>query len=71
MQFSKSKVLPFLGLIVLAVFIAMSYFNNQIFLNEILVCSAIFGMVFFVKMRGEGTSSQSSSSHQKDYSDAA
>lgn len=71
MELSKSKVLPFLGLIVLAVFIAMSYFNNQIFLNEILVCSAIFGMVFFVKMRGEVTSSQSSSSHQKDYSDAA
>lgn len=70
MQFSKSKVVPFLGLIVLVFFIALSYFNNSIFLKEILVCSAIFGMVLFVKMRGEVSRSRSIP-QQNHYSDAA
>ena len=59
MKSSKLQVVPFLGLVVLAFFIAMSYVNNQIFLKEILVCGAIFGMVFFVKIRGEASSSYS------------
>lgn len=53
MKFSKSKILPVIGLLVLAFFIAVSYFNNHIFLNEIMICSLILGMVFFIKMKGE------------------
>ncbi len=70
MQFYKSKVLPFLGFIVLVFFIALSYFNDSIFLKEILVCSIIISMVLFVKMRGEVRSSRSAS-RQNQFSDAA
>lgn len=55
MKFSRSQVLPFLGSIVLTFFIAISYFNNQIFLDKILLCSVILGMIYFYKMRGESS----------------
>ncbi len=70
MKASKFKLVPLLGLIGLVIFIALSYINNQILLNEILVCSAIFGMVLFVKMRGEVNRTQSLR-QRNEYSDAA
>lgn len=59
MKFSKSKILPFIGLLVTVFFITMSYFNNHIFLDKIILCSLILGMVFFVKMKGEIVVNQS------------
>lgn len=53
MQVLKSTILPILGLVVLVLFIAMSYFNNNIFMDKIILCSAILGMIFFVKMKSE------------------
>jgi uncharacterized membrane protein len=53
MQFSNSQILPFIGISILLFFIALSYFNNHIFLDKIVLCSLILGMVFFVKMRSD------------------
>ena len=53
MQFSNSQILPFIGISILLFFIALSYFNNHIFLDKIILCSLILGMVFFVKMRSD------------------
>ncbi len=55
MKFTKSKILPVTGLIVLAFFMAMSYFNNHIFLDKIMICSFILGLVFFAKIKGESS----------------
>lgn len=55
MKITKSKILPVTGLIVLAFFVGMSYFNNHIFLDKLVICSFILGMVFFAKMKGEGS----------------
>ena len=65
MQILKSTVLPIFGLVVLLVFIAMSYFNNHIFLDKIVICSLILGMVFFVKTRGTNESGSSNSEGRK------
>lgn len=50
-QLSKSIVLPILGMIILAVFIIMSYVLDSIFLDRILVCSLILSVVFIGKIR--------------------
>jgi hypothetical protein len=56
MQFSKSTLLSVMGLLVMLFFIAMSYYNNQMFLDKILVSSFILGMVFFFKILDERNS---------------
>lgn len=53
MQLSKSTILQLFGLAVLGIFIAMSYFNNQIFIDKIILCSVILLLVVFAKTRGE------------------
>jgi hypothetical protein len=65
MQFSKSTILPILGLIILLFFIGMAYLNNPIFLDELLVCSFILGLVFFTKMRGDTNETSSNSDSTK------
>ncbi len=50
-QLSKSIVLPILGMIILTVFIIMSYVLDSIFLDRILVCSLILSVVFIGKIR--------------------
>lgn len=60
MKFTKSKILPVLGVLVLVFFMAMSYFNNHIFLDKIMICSFILGLVFFAKMRSESSKTESS-----------
>ena len=56
MQFSKSTLLSFLGLLLMIFIIAMSYMNNKIFLDKILLSSFILGMVFFFKILDERNS---------------
>ncbi len=56
MQFTKTTVSAILGLLVLLFFIAITYYTNPIFLDKIVLCSFILGMVFFVKLLGEGNS---------------
>lgn len=51
MNLSKSIVLPMLGMAIMFFFIALSYFNNHIFLDKLLVCSFILTIVFIAKMR--------------------
>lgn len=58
MKYSKSTILRALGLTVLGFFILLSYTNNHIFLDKIIVCSFILCMVLFAKTRGENTNSQ-------------
>ncbi|MFH6767101.1 hypothetical protein V8G56_00015 [Gaetbulibacter aquiaggeris] len=61
MQFSKSTFLPILGLVVLIFFVGMAYLNNHIFLDKLVLCSFILGLVFFTKMRGESNETKSNS----------
>ncbi|WP_166959768.1 hypothetical protein [Yeosuana marina] len=51
MNHSKSTILPIAGMGLLFFFMALSYFNNSIFLKELFVCSFILGLVFIGKMR--------------------
>ena len=53
MKSLKSTFLPLLGLTVLLFFIAMSYLHNSLFLDKIIVCSFILGIIFLAKMRSE------------------
>ncbi|SEL61157.1 hypothetical protein SAMN04488008_104332 [Maribacter orientalis] len=50
MQFSKSTILPVMGIILLALLILMSYVNEAIFLDRILICSVILSFVFIAKL---------------------
>jgi hypothetical protein len=58
---SKSNLLSALGLVVLLFFIGLAYLNNSIFLDKIILCSLIFGMVLFSKLRGESNTNGSNS----------
>jgi hypothetical protein len=53
MQLSKQTISSILGLIGLVFFIALAYFNNNLFLDKLVVCSFILGLIFLIKMRGE------------------
>ncbi len=65
MQFSKSTFLSILGLMTLIFFIAMAYLNNHVFLDKIILCSSILGLVLFSKIRGEHNGNQSNSNGNK------
>ena len=58
MPFSKTKILQVVGLVVLLIFIAISYFSNSFFLDKIILCSLIIGMVFFAKTLGESNGNE-------------
>ncbi len=64
MKFTKSKILPVIGLLVLVFFMAMSYVNDSIFLDKIVICSFILGMVFFAKMRAESSKIETDTDHR-------
>jgi hypothetical protein len=51
MELSKSTLLPIMGMVVLALFIAISYIQESVFLNQILICSFILSIVFIGKIR--------------------
>jgi hypothetical protein len=57
MQVSKSTLSGILVVTVLTLLISMSYYNNQIFLDKIVLCSVILGLILFIKIRGEVNSS--------------
>ena len=58
----KSSVVLFIGLTVLLFFIGLSYFNNSIFLDKILVCAFILGLLFFTKTKEESGNKNSNKS---------
>ncbi|RZS93801.1 hypothetical protein [Aquimarina brevivitae] len=49
MQLFRSKVLPTLGLSILILFIILSYYNNHLFLDEMLHCNFILAMLILLK----------------------
>jgi hypothetical protein len=51
MHLSKSKILPIAGMVALLFFIMMSYVNDSILLDRILICSLILSMIFISKIR--------------------
>ncbi len=50
MQFSKFSII---GPTVLVILIAMSFYNYQILLDQVLACSFILGMAYIYKMLTE------------------
>ena len=53
MQLSKSSISTILGLLGFLFFIALAYVKNYIFLDKLVVCGLILGLIFFIKARGE------------------
>jgi hypothetical protein len=51
MQNSRSILLPFAGMLILLLFVFMSYVNDAIFLDRIIVCAFILSIVFIGKIR--------------------
>lgn len=51
MNLSKSRILPMTGMAMLIVFIVLSWLNDSIFLDRILLCSFILFAIFIVNMR--------------------
>ena len=51
MQKSKHIIPVLLGLLIMVLMIAMSYLNQSMFLDRILLCSFIVGVVLLVKVR--------------------
>jgi hypothetical protein len=51
MNLSKSKILPLTGMAILILFIVMSWLNESIFLDRILLCSFILFAIFIVNIR--------------------
>ncbi|OBX27299.1 hypothetical protein LX77_02942 [Gelidibacter algens] len=61
MPFSKSKILPIIGLVTLLFFITISYFENHVFFDKLITCSLILGMVYFARTLGESNENEPSS----------
>lgn len=51
MQKSKHIIPVLLGLLIMVLLIAMSYLNQSMFLDRILLCSFIVGVVLLAKVR--------------------
>jgi|GEM_PF-3086703 len=62
MQFSKFSII---GPTVLVFLIAMSYYNYQILLDQILTCSFILGLVYIHKLLAESVGSTSNTDNRK------
>ncbi len=58
MNLSKSRILPMTGMAMLIVFIVLSWLNDSIFLDRILLCSFILFAIFIVNMRNVAQQSQ-------------
>ncbi len=58
MSYTKTNVLPFLGLLIMAIITGYSYLYDSVFFDKILVCNFILFMVFFSKMKNENSLKQ-------------
>lgn len=68
MRLSKSKILAIISGLILLFFITLAYFNNHIFLDKIVLCSVIIGMLFLIKTINTNNNREESS-NRKNYSD--
>jgi hypothetical protein len=68
MSFSKSKILPIVGLGILLFFIGISYFNNHVFLDKLIICSLILSMFYFARTLGKSNENEPNSD-RKNYTD--
>ncbi|WP_149277335.1 hypothetical protein [Pareuzebyella sediminis] len=50
MQLNKSLALPILGMAVLIIFNLWSYLHEAIFLDRLLICTLILGLIFISKV---------------------
>ncbi|WP_156033032.1 hypothetical protein [Sediminibacter sp. Hel_I_10] len=66
MNFSKSTLVPLLGMTVVALFIILAYVSHNVFLDKLLVCGFILLMVLFVKLRAGGTQNKDNSESVND-----
>ncbi len=62
MHSSESNILPYAGIVIIIIFLAMSYFNNHIFMDQILVCGFILLLVFLLRI---GSTPKQSASNSK------
>lgn len=53
MQKNKNSYIIFLGGFVMLTLIILSYLNNSIFLEELLLCSFIIGLTTLINMLGK------------------
>ena len=58
MRVQKTMILQIIGLLTLIFFNVLSYYNNQIFLDKLLTCSLILGMLLIFKMLNESRKTQ-------------
>lgn len=58
MLYTKTNVLPFLGLLIMAIITGYSYLYDSVFFDKILVCNFILFMVFFSKLKNENSLKQ-------------
>ncbi|PIB28131.1 hypothetical protein [Maribacter sp. 4G9] len=52
MQINKKTVLPLLGVLAMILLIGLSYFNQFIFMEQLLLCAFIFGLSALVHILG-------------------
>ena len=50
MNLLKNSLLPVIGMLILICFIGLSYINNYIFFDKLLICSLVLGIIFFMKI---------------------
>lgn len=53
MKHLKKIILPILSLIFLIIFIALAYNIDYVFLDKIIICSLILGIIFLIKIINE------------------
>lgn len=51
MNHLKNSLLPVLGMLVLIFFIGLSYINNYIFFDKLLMCSIVLAIIFFMRLQ--------------------
>ena len=56
---SKHQYLPIGGLLFFAVWIALSYQSNQLFLNEIMICGFVVNALLFMRAFDQATDQKS------------
>ncbi|WP_343767606.1 hypothetical protein [Gangjinia marincola] len=61
MQFTRTHLLSAGGVLFFAFFMGLSFYNNALFFDQILICTVILGLIFFIKGKNQSNESRSTS----------
>lgn len=65
MTIKNSKIPVFIWAILLAVFIILSWLHDLFFIDKLIICGLITGIIFFIRLKGDTVKTHSTTKVRK------